>query len=255
MIYMKNLAVGQAGKINLALLATSFTIFNVLLNFFLLNHSYPLSLYPAFFAFIMVGYAVKDRIPNIRILVFFIILYSTFILFAIFFFSTRNGVAVDFTLALEIVYFLPLAIVIFLIYRILKVKIEKFIAIFFIIIGIIFIMITFICVFPGNFVLSFFKAENTINFVDALVPSELMFNVFLYYHLVVIIGAFGSTSFILGIILYYSDIKIDELGFYCLIICIVFSIYVIGVTVGIIILKEIYQHDKKNDKETKFESN
>lgn len=236
---------GLIGTIIVIIFSISFTFVNILLSIVLLNHSYQLSIYPSFLGFSLVYYALKKRLPSKRIILSFITLYSLFNAALLALISVVNGVRFSLILFLEPAFFLPIVLFTWLIGNVIDGS--RFQILAFIIIGGFLVILGFILAFPNNSIVAIFQpASEKIDLLDSIVPSDLVYNIFLFYHVPLIVTT-GCASMLLGLVLSYMKMEIRDISFFKLLICVIFSVYIIGFPLAWHVLKQMSRDDVGRD--------
>nr|MDO8118103.1 hypothetical protein [Candidatus Sigynarchaeota archaeon] len=99
----------------LLLISMIFVIANVSYQYLVLNHSYPLAIYPAFIPFLLAFYIVKKQMPTLPVIIVFVLGFSTWTAIVATVLDPLTSRPVDYTLLFEPAWFvavlLTLAIV------------------------------------------------------------------------------------------------------------------------------------------------
>jgi len=222
----------------LAVISLAYTALNLSISLVLFRDLYPMSIYPASIAFIIVHVYVKERLPVKKVIGLFLCIYQAIIVIGCVAMAMQNGLAaIDFSKFLEPLLFLPLVVIIFLLSSALGHR--KVIPRMNLVCGFVFVAIAVVSLIPGNPVFVFMSNHNDdYNLIDANVPAALVIGVYLWYHVPFVMGLAGCVAFIIGYITLYTKKKIDNIIFMMAIIGIVFSIYVIGVAFTWILLRQ-----------------
>ncbi len=223
--------IGNHGRIVLALFSIGFLAVNLCVAYFVMRHAYPMLVYPAFAAFLTVYFLFRRHLPSRSTAIGFIIACECIVILSVICMASSNHFLVDFWKLLEPTYFLPSILVYFAVGKVSDPR--KEVASTFLVVGGLFVVLSFISMIPGNPVVSLLENPPGGGFalVDAYVPAAVIRDLFLYYHLPMVLGSFGSTALLYGIVEFYTDMRITDLGFFALIIAIVFSLYAFGVAI------------------------
>nr|MDO8084035.1 hypothetical protein [Candidatus Sigynarchaeum springense] len=207
--------IGKHGRIVLALIATTFLAVNVGIAYILMHHAYPMFVYPAFVTFIVVYFLFRCRLPSRPAVIGFIVMCECIVIPMVFMMASNNHYNVDYWRLLEPGYFLPFIIAYFSAWKASD-PLKK-IAGTFLVIGGLFIVLSFISMIPGNFIVSFLENPVSGGFmlVDVFVPAEVIRDLFLYYHLPVVLGSFGSAALLYGIVSFYTDVRVAKQSSFC----------------------------------------
>jgi len=219
---------GISLTICLFLASLTYFLINLLISILIMHHSFPLSIYPAFSAFIIGYFLFNGEIPSRSKLAIFIIVYMVFEAILIWVLSiTRDFVPARFLILLEPVLFFPAAILFYSLRGVISRETYFTVVIF--VVGLLMLIIDFISLFPGNMVTSYFLnvPGGNFNFIDTRVPSVVVYNLYLYY-IIPIFAFVGCAALILGIAHLHLKIRIRDVGFYYLLFGIILSLFTFG---------------------------
>ncbi|MFX0099552.1 MAG: hypothetical protein ACFFCS_08215 [Candidatus Hodarchaeota archaeon] len=170
---------GRIGTAIVIIFSISFTLVNVLVSMMLLKHSYQLSIYPSFLCFLLVFYAMKKKLPSRKSIMVFIIIYSVLNVMLLVSVINTNGRPFPFILVLEPLFLFILVLFILIMGKIIaETKYQTWV---FLITGVLLVLMGFILAFPNNPIVSIFQpGSNEIDLLDSIVPSEVVFNLFMF---------------------------------------------------------------------------
>jgi hypothetical protein len=231
--------IGKWGRIVITMFALGFLIVNVCIAYFIMHHAYPMLVYPAFVAFLAVHFLLRRKLPPRPAIISFIVAMECLVVLAVICMATSNHFfLVDFWRLTEPLYFLPVIGAYLAVEKVSTPR--KEVAGAYLGIGGLFVALTFISMIPGNPVVSVLEnpAGGAFSLIDGMLPAAMARDLFLFYHVPVILGSFGSAALLYGVVVFYTGTKITDLGFVALIIATVFSLYAFGVAIVWQILRE-----------------
>ncbi len=222
-------------------ISVAFAIANVCYACLVLFHSYPMSVYPASIPFLLAYFLVKKRPPLLRVVAAFSAGYVAWTVLLIAVLDPLTPRAVDYNLFFEPFLFLAVLIIVFFVRKAFMNK-ARFLSWWFMITGLVLVGLTFYCMMPGNMLVTLFDTwpGGQVDLLDTVVPASTLKELFLLYHVPVLIGSFGSAAFFLGLVsLYAQSIRIEDLAFFGIVIGTFLSVYVIGIPMVWYILVEL----------------
>jgi len=221
--------VGVAGRITLIIFSLFLTILSLCISYVALKHAYPMSVYPAFVAFTIIHYFTRKRLPSPIIVAIFLIAYELFIVLAVLGMASYNHVAiVDFSRLLEPVYYGILVITPFILRNTIDGR--RYIPLMYLACGIVMVVLAFVSMIPGNPIVDILQnpAGGQFVMIDGFVPGTIMTNIYIFYHVLFLMGPFGCVAIMFGVVILVFGVKMSDQVFFSLIISIVLSIYVVG---------------------------
>ncbi|MBN2152818.1 MAG: hypothetical protein JW839_15310 [Candidatus Lokiarchaeota archaeon] len=224
--------IGKHGRVVLALFSTGFLAVNVCIALVVLHHAYPMLVYPAFVAFLAVYFLFRRRLPPRSASIGFVVACQFVVILAVLRTASSNNHVVDFWKLLEPAYFLPSIAAYLALRRVVDPR--KQVAGTLLVAGGLFVVLSFVSMLPGNPVVSLLENPPGGHFelIDTQVPASVIRDLFLFYHLPVVLGSFGSAALLYGVVAFYTDLRVTDLSFFALIIATVFSIYAFGVGIA-----------------------
>lgn len=230
----------KAGKmsVGIAIYSLIFTVVNATIHHFMLRHSYPLSIFPAFSSFFLIYYLFRGKLPGRNAIIIFIGAFTVYTGILQLVFSHVNGIGTfDIFLFMEPLYFIPVVVLVMAIRT--QVMVEKFVPMMLITCGGIMVCILFISIIPNNPITAIFL-ENTdpINLLDSMVNPKIIGDLFFYYHGAVILGSFGTAALLLGTSIRFMDMKYSDLTLLVITIIIPFTVYIVGVPLLWVVLRD-----------------
>jgi hypothetical protein len=213
----------------IAIISLSYTALNICISLLLFRDASPMSIYPAFVAFVTTFYLIKQRLPVKKEIAIFLCIYQVVIITGCIIMALQNGMqAMDFSKFLEPAFAVPVVAIFLLLPS--AMNHQKVIPRLYLACGVVFVAIATFSIIPGNPVTKLMlNGGADYVLIDATITATLVVNMYLLFHVPFVMLFAGILAFIFGYLVLFTRKKIDNAFMLAMIIGVVFSLYAIGV--------------------------